>query len=434
MNTSTEYPSRTAWRVSALLTSLALINFIDKISLGMVAVPLMDELKLTSAQFGVLAGSIFWLFSLSSIVVGFFANRFQTRWILLVMAASWALLQLPLVYATAPLTILVCRVLLGAAEGPSAPLSMHELFKWFPDAKRGLPVAILNQGAVIGLIIAGLIIPVVSRNWGWRMNFVLLAVIGAVWCVLWLIFAERRDPPAFAAPAHMISRTDAAHQTLLPYRKLLLSPPVLIVILLGFSAYWSSGLMLTWLPAYLEKGYGFDHVTAGRIFALVILFTMPYTLFLSWYSQRLQARGASSRQARVQIINGAFITGGVLLLLQHFVAMPAGLKLTLFAVGNGLATICFALAPAILGELAHERQRTALLSVYAALVTSAGAIAPAVAGRFIQANGGNNIAGYETAFVIGAGLLLLSAALSMRYLHPERARERLSALGVSRSV
>lgn len=77
MNTSTEYPSRTAWRVSALLTSLALINFIDKISLGMVAVPLMDELKLTSAQFGVLAGSIFWLFSLSSIVVGFLRTAFR---------------------------------------------------------------------------------------------------------------------------------------------------------------------------------------------------------------------------------------------------------------------------------------------------------------------------------------------------------------------
>lgn len=427
MNTSTDFQPRVAWRMAALLTGLALINFVDKVSLGMVAVPLMADLNLTPGQFGVLAGSIFWLFSISSIVVSLLANRFSTRWILLVMAFSWALLQLPLMVVSAPAAILACRMLLGAAEGPTAPLSMHEIFKWFPDEKRGLPVAIFNQGAIVGLIAAGLIIPVVSRHWDWRTNFALLAAIGFVWCALWLIFGERQRNSRAAAPQPVAT---VATATRIPYRRLLTTPSILIVFFLGFAAYWESGLMLTWLPAYLEKGFGFGRILSGQIFALIILFTTPYTILLSLYSQRLQTRGASTRRSRVQIINAAFILGGALLLAQRFIDLPPAIKLLVFALGNGLPTICFALAPPIIAELVPEIQRSAVLAIYTALVTSAGAIAPALAGWLLQTRGGS-VSGFETAFVIGAVLLIGAAAISLRYLHPERARERLTRPAVS---
>ena len=40
------------WKVALALAAFMMINFIDKIVLGLVAVPMMDELRLTPQQFG----------------------------------------------------------------------------------------------------------------------------------------------------------------------------------------------------------------------------------------------------------------------------------------------------------------------------------------------------------------------------------------------
>jgi MFS family permease len=109
----------------------------------------------------VIAGSFFWLFSLSAVVVGFIGNRVASRWILLCMAFVWSVIQLPVAFASKSWVLLASRVALGAGEGPSFPVSAHALFKWFPHDKRNLPVTLINQGAVIGLLLAGLLVPYV---------------------------------------------------------------------------------------------------------------------------------------------------------------------------------------------------------------------------------------------------------------------------------
>ncbi|MGF6778665.1 MFS transporter [Paraburkholderia sp. GAS334] len=425
MTPSPDYQPRDAWLIAALLTGLALINFLDKIVLGMLAVPLMAEFNLSASEFGVIAGSFFWLFSTSSVLVGFLSTRVPTRWLLLAMALSWSLLQLPLAFAAVTFTILICRVVLGAAEGPASALSMHELFKWFPDEKRNLPVAILNQGGALGLVLSGLLIPPVTQHLGWRMNFMLLGVIGALWSVLWLLFGKESRPEAHTVQRDGLQtalKIGADQSARLPYRTILGSPAVLLVFLLGFATYWTTGLVLTWLPAYLQKGLGFDAVTAGRMFSMTVMFTTPYTIALSWFSQRLQSHGASTRLARVQVINATFLAGGALLITLTLVDLQPTAKVLLFALANALPSICFALAPAILAELVPAGQRGAIMSIYTALASSAGAIAPAVMGRLVQASGNSSAHGYETGFVIGGALLIAAALASARYLHPERAR------------
>ena len=60
-----------------------LVNFADKIVVGLAGVPIMTELKLEPQQFGLLGSSFFFLFSISAIIVGFIVNRIETRWVLL---------------------------------------------------------------------------------------------------------------------------------------------------------------------------------------------------------------------------------------------------------------------------------------------------------------------------------------------------------------
>ena len=143
-------PSETpkgAWKITFLLFLFMVVNFADKIVVGLAGVPIMTELKLEPEQFGLLGSSFFFLFSIAAIVVGFIVNRIETRWVLLALGLIWALAQFPMVGTISFTTLVICRIILGAGEGPAAAVAAHAVFKWFPDEKRTLPIAILTQGA-----------------------------------------------------------------------------------------------------------------------------------------------------------------------------------------------------------------------------------------------------------------------------------------------
>ena len=429
-------PPRSAWALALMLTGLYTVNFLDKVVLGMVAVPLMAELHLSPAEYGVVAGSFFWLFSVSTIIVGFASNRVSVRWLLLAMGVSWALIQVPQALATSAAAILLCRVILGAAEGPAFATSVHAICQWFPNQKRSLPISILSQGAALGLLLAGLLIPLVTHKWGWRMNFFILCGVGMIWSIAWFFMSrlgERYNATSSDEPTAAAQQANHAAARL-PYRTILTDPSVLSIALLGFSAYWVLGQNMTWLPSYLEKGLGFSGIDAGRWFAVVIGVASPINIGLAWLSERMLARGASSRVARAQLLSMAVIAAGVLFIALSMLNLPPVAKTLLFALAGALPTLCFPLAPALLAEVVPDSQRGAIVAIYTAFASLGAAIAPAVMGRMVQNAGHANSHAYENGFVIGAVLLLLAALAALRWLHPERSNRTLSSRIVTASA
>ena len=67
-DTATETP-KSAWKVTFLLFLFMLVNFADKIVVGLAGGPIMDKLKINPQQFGDLGSSFFYLFSISAIIV-----------------------------------------------------------------------------------------------------------------------------------------------------------------------------------------------------------------------------------------------------------------------------------------------------------------------------------------------------------------------------
>jgi len=107
-----------AWTITFLLFLFMLVNFADKIVVGLAGVPIMTELKLDPEQFGTLGSSFFLLFSVAAIIVGFIVNRIDTRWVLLALALVWALAQFPMVGTIGFTTLLICRSSSAPARAP----------------------------------------------------------------------------------------------------------------------------------------------------------------------------------------------------------------------------------------------------------------------------------------------------------------------------
>ena len=100
---------------------------------------------------------------------------------------------------------MICRIILGAGEGPAFSVAAHAIYKWFPDEKRTLPTAILSQGSAFGVVFAVPALNWIIVNHSWHYAFGALGVVGLMWVAAWFVWGKegplvRRRPMAAAEP------------------------------------------------------------------------------------------------------------------------------------------------------------------------------------------------------------------------------------------
>ena len=414
---TTQPTPKGAWRITFLLFLFMLVNFADKIVVGLAGVPIMTELKLEPEQFGLLGSSFFFLYSIAAIAVGFLVNRVATRWVLLALAAIWSLAQFPMVGSVSFSTLLICRVILGAGEGPAGSVAVHAIYKWFPDEKRTLPTAVLSQGSAFGVILAVPALNWMIVNYDWHYAFGTLGVVGLMWVVAWLIMGQEGPLVQTATVADAEPR--------IPYFQLLTSRTFVGCCAATFGAYWALSLGLTWFTPFIVKGLGFSQTDAGWISILPWVSGAVVVLLTGWVSQVLMARGVSTRGARGVLGAVPLIVGGLI-----FAAIPyvegADLKIALLVIGSGLCGSIYVVCAPMLGEFTPVAQRGAVIAIYGAIYTLAGILAPWVMGGVIQRASGI-LEGFMTGFTINAGILIVSGLLGLLLLWPNTERARLTS-------
>ena len=419
---SKDRPLKGAWGMTALIFLFMLINFADKVVVGLAARPIMEELGLTPKEFGLIGSSFFFLFAVSAVVVGFVSNRVQTRHTLLIMAIVWSVVQFPML-GTVSLEVLVAsRIILGAGEGPAAPVATHAIYKWFPDSLRGMPTAIVAQGSALGVIVAVPALNWIIVNYSWHWAFGALGIVGLLWAALWVVFGREGtlvDPPI----------TDSAGaETRVPYRYLLTCPSILAASCAGFASYWGLALGLTWFTSYLRDGLGYSQTVAGNLTILPWIFGLFVVLGGGFASQRMKTAGVSSRVCRGAFAAITVVIGGCILPFVGSMPSPE-LKVLLLVVGAAIGSTIYVVTPMIVSELTPQPQRAGMLAITTSLITSAGIVAPYAMGSLIE-QGATRMAGYETGYVILGLLLIAGGVIGLLFIRPEADRKRLAAYAV----
>jgi MFS transporter, ACS family, D-galactonate transporter len=407
---------RQAWLMVALLFLFMVINFADKAVVGIAAVPIMDELHLGPREFGLLGSSFFLLFAVSAVVTGFIVNRVETRWALLVMGLVWALTQFPMLGNAGFATIIAARIALGAGEGPAYPVALHSAYKWFPNERRTVPTAIVAQGAGIGIMVALPLLNWVIVRYSWHWAFGVLGIAGLVWTAAW--FALGREGPLTAAAAAAGATTKEPAPERIAYGQLLLSPTILACWAANFGAYWGLSQALSWQGAFLIKGLGLAQGSIGLLGALPAGASVVVVFAAGWYSQRLLARGVSSRVARGMLGGGCVALGGLALAVMPYVpGIPA--KIALATIGIAVPSVINVISHTVVSELTPVAQRGALLAFGTAIATSAGLLAPYIMGSVVE-TAATPLAGFNTGFMICGVIMLVVGLIGMALIRPER--------------
>jgi ACS family D-galactonate transporter-like MFS transporter len=402
-----------AWLIVALLFLFMLINFADKAVIGIAAIPIMQELRLSPREFGLIGSSFFLLFSISAIVTGFIVNRVQTRWALLVMGLIWALTQFPMLGTVGFTTLVACRVALGAGEGPAYPVALHSAYKWFPNELRTLPTAVIAQGAGIGIMLALPLLNWVIVNYSWHWAFGVLGIAGLAWAAAWLVLGCEGP---LTAPTTARGATQEPDR--IAYRRLLLSPTVVAAWCASFGAQWGLSQALYWQGAFLIKGLGFTQGSIGLLGALPAAASVILVIAAGWVSQRLLARGVPSRVAR-GILGGACVAlgGAAMAIMPDVPNIPA--KVALTTIGVALPSVIYVMGNAVVSEIAPVAQRGAILAIGTAVGTSAGLLAPYIMGSVVE-TAATPLAGFNTGFMICGVIMLVGGIIGMALMRPER--------------
>ncbi|GAA1373535.1 MFS transporter [Streptomyces beijiangensis] len=412
---------RRAWRTTWLLLAFMLVNFADKTVMGLAADPIRAELGLTRGEFGTAQSAFFALFSLAALGVSFLTRRIRTTVLLLGMALLWSVAQLPMLIGAAGFgTLIVTRVLLGAAEGPAMPVAVHHLHGWFGQKERTLPTAVLMVGAAAGVAVSAPLLTLVVDGWGWRWAFGIVGFAGLVWAGFWIV----RSKEGPLAPPLFKRASPVADPSAVPYRKILLSGTWLAAAFGAFAAYWMLSAGLTWAPDYLQKVTGLTLKQSGAVVTGVAIGNGVVLLTHGLLARRAAQRGT----ARPGLMGGA---GGGLVMCVAALSIAAfaevdsvGVKIALMIGPMALTNVILTISQTACARITPPSQRGVALGALAFVYALAGILSPMVTGLLVD-GAATTADGYRTAYLLMAALVAAAGVLAVFLLRPEKDAVRL---------
>jgi ACS family D-galactonate transporter-like MFS transporter len=309
--------------VVALLAISAVISFVDRGNLSVVAPALALEFKLNSVQLGVLLSAFFWTYAGFQVISGLLVDRYGSGRIYGLGFLLWTVATLLTGFATGFGSLIVLRLLLGLGESTANPSWSSIFANGLPENRRGFANALVDaagkSGPGVGTFFGGLFV----AQWGWRPLFVVLGAASLLWLLPWFKYApERVAQPAARHPAPGLMQ-------------ILSKRPAWATAIGLFCFNYGYFFVMTWLPSYLvtQRHYSIREMAVfGALpFAAAALSSLVCGRISDW----LIDRGHSAARVRKGFaVSGLFLAalplagsalanniGSIVLLIVSFVAV-----------------------------------------------------------------------------------------------------------------
>ena len=417
--------------VAGLLFLAAMINFIDRSALSIVAPVMTKELHIEPAMLGILFSAFFASYTIFGLFGGFIIDRFSPKWFYAGAMLVWSIFCGLTAVATSFTQLMIFRIIFGMGESPMSPVTTKMTRNWFPRDELGMVMGITPPaGNMLGAAVAGPLVGFVAVGYGWRMSFVVVMVIGLVWTLLWTIFARDRpqqSPFVTEAELAIIGRgsnlaprpSDEDALSVWHYAK---SPAVLATAAGFFASNYILYFFITWLPSYLTDARHLDIKTMSIVTVIPWLLGATGSVaggVLADWLLRLTGRPVFCR--KIMVSCGLALSAVALLLTTQTSS------LTMVIVLIAIANICLHVTPGSTWVLLQELVPASRLGVVSGYVSGlanlSGIIGPAITGFIIQYGGG-----YGSSFVL-AGLVAICSSLAVMLFVRDRGGVRPLPLG-----
>jgi MFS transporter, Spinster family, sphingosine-1-phosphate transporter len=250
--------------VLALLTTLNLLNYVDRTVLSAVLAPVQDDLHLSNFVAGWLPTIFLIGYFATSPVFGTLGDRVPVggrKRLIALGVAVWSAATMASGFAQGTASMVASRAFVGLGEASYATLAPTLIDDFAPAEQKSRWMSIFYAATPIGSALGYLIGGAVLHSHGWRTAFFVAGAPGLAVALLCLLIVEP-PRPALAKPGQGRSLLESARD--------LWSVPLYRGAVLGFCAYtFAIGGFGYWAPAYLHRQYGIAAGRASAIFGLI---------------------------------------------------------------------------------------------------------------------------------------------------------------------
>ncbi len=279
--------SKARYGVVGFCFALAMVTYIDRACIGVLAGTIRADLDLSMTQMGYVFSAFTFAYAIFEVPSAWWGEKIGARRVLARIVAWWSAFTMLTAAATGFVSLWLIRFLFGAGEAGAWPNATRVFSRWIPVTERGRVQGIFFSGAHLA---AGLTPPLVLfllQYVGWRSLFLIFGSLGFLWALAWLRWF--RDLPADhpgvneAELNHINSglrAEPAGHAVALDgamMRSLLSNPNVWLLSIVAFANSYGFYFVITWLPTFLGT-LGFSKASLALYSGLPMLFAVPADL------------------------------------------------------------------------------------------------------------------------------------------------------------
>jgi ACS family hexuronate transporter-like MFS transporter len=203
MSDPTAPPSRRRWFLAVMLFLAAVLNYVDRTVLSILAPTIQADLGIDDAGYARINNAFLVAYTLSYVFSGRLLDRFGGVASMAGFLGFWSLANAVTGFARSAGQLGAARFMLGLGEAGGWTASPKIVGRWFSPTERAFVVGLYTAGGTVGATIAPMLSLWLASSYGWQAAFFATGVAGLAWLVPWLWFAPRdgREPAEAARPA-----------------------------------------------------------------------------------------------------------------------------------------------------------------------------------------------------------------------------------------
>lgn len=291
-----------------------ILSFIDRNILSLLVGPIREAFNISDFQFSLLHGLAFTLFYIVlGLPVGWLADRYSRKKIILSGVAFWSLMTCVCGYAKNFTSLFLARIGVGIGEATLSPAAYSLLSDLYSAKNLRWATAIFAMGITIGsgtsYLIGGWLfdafsnmdlghLPIIGEMAPWQITFVAVGAPGFLVALMIFFIREPQRLHLLAiSPNHHIPVKDVARFLKQHWR--VYSAIILSVSMMAIAGYGT----LIWYPEFLVRTYDMSKSAAGAALGSIFIFAGTAGTFSgAWFSALLQKFGFQDANLRVVML------------------------------------------------------------------------------------------------------------------------------------
>ena len=248
-------PSRGS--VLGFAVTLAMITYVDRVCISQAAPAIQGDLRLTAVQMGLAFSAFSWAYALFEIPGGWLGDWIGPRKVLMRVVIMWSVFTALTGYVWNAVSLILTRFFFGVGEAGCFPNLTKAFMIWLPRDERTRAQAIMWLSARWAGAFTPLLVIWVMSGLSWRRTFVVFALLGVVWAIVFhLFFRHKSEAGGTPVGAATLESRGPVSEFRVPWERLFSSRTVWLLWAQYFCLTYGWFFYVTWLPTYLKETRG----------------------------------------------------------------------------------------------------------------------------------------------------------------------------------